>query len=92
MDNDTTRDDAVAEEAVAEEAETPPEPETERKPETEEIPEERIESIKNMIDQADESLKEMMIEHYVIPFMYDERIKDKLILASIDPTGRECMR
>ncbi|MCH8032986.1 MAG: type II/IV secretion system protein [Bacteroidetes bacterium] len=60
--------------------------ELETKPE--EIPEERIESIKNMIDQADESLKEMMIKHYVIPFMYDERIKDKLILASIDPTDR----
>ena len=64
--------------------------ELETKPE--EIPEERIESIKNMIDQADESLKEMMIEHYVIPFMYDERIKDKLILASIDPTDRHIPR
>ncbi len=60
--------------------------ELETKPE--EIPEERIESIKNMIDQADESLKELMINHHVIPFMYDERIKDKLILASIDPTDR----
>ncbi|MCH6575881.1 MAG: type II/IV secretion system protein [Bacteroidetes bacterium] len=64
--------------------------ELETKPE--EIPEERIESIKNMIDQADESLKEMMIKHYVIPFMYDERIKDKLILASIDPTDRHMPR
>ena len=60
--------------------------ELETKPE--EIPEERIESIRNMIEQASESLKEMMIKHYVIPFMYDERIKDKLILAAIDPTDR----
>ncbi len=60
--------------------------ELETKPE--EIPEERIESIRNMIDQADESLKEMMIKHHVIPFMFDERIKDKLILAAIDPTDR----
>jgi len=64
--------------------------ELESKPE--EIPEERIESIKNMIEQADESIKEMMLKHNVIPFMYDERIKDKLILASIDPTDRHMSR
>ncbi len=64
--------------------------ELETKPE--EIPEERIESIRNMIDQADESIKEMMLKHNVIPFMYDERIKDKLILASIDPTDRHMPR
>ena len=64
--------------------------ELETKPE--EIPEERIESIKNMIELADESIKEMMLKHYVIPFMYDERIKDKLILASIDPTDRHMPR
>jgi type IV pilus assembly protein PilB len=60
--------------------------ELETKPE--EIPEERIESIRNMMEQAEESLKEKMIKHHVIPFMYDERIKDKLILAAIDPTDR----
>ena len=64
--------------------------ELETKPE--EIPEERIESIKNMIERADESIREMMMKHYVIPFMYDERIKDKLILASIDPTDRNIPR
>jgi type IV pilus assembly protein PilB len=64
--------------------------ELETKPE--EIPEEQIESIKNMIEQASESVKEMMIKHFVIPFMYDERIKDKLILASIDPTDRNMPR
>jgi len=60
--------------------------ELETKPE--EIPEERIESIRNMMEQAEDSLKETMIKHHVIPFMYDERIKDKLILAAIDPTDR----
>ncbi|MCH7774567.1 MAG: type II/IV secretion system protein, partial [Bacteroidetes bacterium] len=64
--------------------------ELETKPE--EIPVERIESIKNMIERADESIKEMMMKHCVIPFMYDERIKDKLILASIDPTERHMPR
>ena len=64
--------------------------ELETKPE--EIPEERIESIKNLMEQASDSVKEMMIKHFVIPFMYDERIKDKLILASIDPTDRHIPR
>ena len=64
--------------------------ELETKPE--EIPAERIESIKNMMGQANESVKEMMMKHFVIPFMYDERIKDKLILASIDPTDRHMPR
>ena len=64
--------------------------ELETKPE--EIPVERIESIKNMMEQASDSVKEMMMKHFVIPFMYDERIKDKLILASIDPTDRHMPR
>ena len=59
---------------------------------SEEIPEERIQSIKKMIERASDSVKEMMIKHHVIPFMYDERIKDKLILASIDPTDRNMPR
>ncbi len=54
----------------------------------EEFPQERIDSIKQMINGAGEQLKGQMLEHKVIPFMYDERIKDKLILAAIDPTDR----
>ena len=57
-----------------------------------EIPEERIETIRNMIEGASDALKELMIRHHVIPFMYDERIKDKLILAAIDPTDRHIPR
>jgi len=64
--------------------------ELETKPE--EIPDERIESIRKMIEGASDSIKEMMIKHHVIPFMYDERIKDKLILASMDPTDRNMPR
>jgi type IV pilus assembly protein PilB len=60
--------------------------ELETKPE--QIPEERIESIKKLIEDAGAPLKELMLTHFVIPFMYDERIKDKLILAAIDPTNR----
>ncbi|MDR3609728.1 MAG: GspE/PulE family protein [Ignavibacteriaceae bacterium] len=54
----------------------------------EEFPSQRLESIKQMINGTSENLKGQMLEHKIIPFMYDERIKDKLILAAIDPTDR----
>ena len=54
----------------------------------EEIPNNRLEAIKNMVNGAGESLKEIMLENSIIPFMYDERIKDKLIIAATDPTER----
>lgn len=60
--------------------------ELETKPE--EIPESRIESIKSIINGAGEALKQQMIEHKVIPFMFDDRNKEKLVIAAIDPTDR----
>ncbi|MEO8399283.1 MAG: GspE/PulE family protein [Ignavibacteriaceae bacterium] len=54
----------------------------------EEIPHKRIEAIKAIIENAGEQLRSQILEHKILPFMYDERMKDKLILASIDPTDR----
>jgi type IV pilus assembly protein PilB len=54
----------------------------------EEVPPERLNAIKQMINGAGEQMKNQMLEHKIIPFMYDEKIKDKLILAAIDPTDR----
>ncbi len=54
----------------------------------EDIPPQRLESIKHMITSSGDTLKNQMLEHKIIPFMYDERLKDKLILAAIDPTDR----
>ncbi|MGE5412312.1 MAG: GspE/PulE family protein, partial [Clostridiales bacterium] len=54
----------------------------------EEIPESRIEEIKKVINSCPDDLKKQMLEHKVIPFQYDDKIKDKLILAAIDPTNR----
>ena len=48
----------------------------------------KIETIKQAVDKVSEQLKQMMAEHKVIPYAYDERVKDKLILAAIDPTNR----
>jgi type IV pilus assembly protein PilB len=54
------------------------------------IPEERIETIRNMMDRAGDSIKELMIRNSVIPFMYDERIKDKLMAYTEDCIWNEC--
>lgn len=54
----------------------------------EEISDARLESIKNMITGSGEGLKQLILEHKIIPFMFDDRNKDKLILAAIDPTDR----
>jgi len=54
----------------------------------EDIPQERIDAIKNMIEESNEELKNLMIKNKIIPFMYDERLKDKLIIAEVDPTDR----
>lgn len=48
----------------------------------------KIESIKQFVNKVSEQLKQMMSEHKVIPYAYDERLKDKLILAAVDPTDR----
>jgi type IV pilus assembly protein PilB len=54
----------------------------------EEFSSQRLESIKQMITGTGEVLKGQILDHKIIPFMFDERIKDKLILAAIDPTDR----
>lgn len=54
----------------------------------EEIPEARIEEIKKMINSAPEDVKSQILEHKVIPFQFDDRIRDKLIMAAIDPTDK----
>ncbi|MEO8230646.1 MAG: GspE/PulE family protein [Ignavibacteriota bacterium] len=54
----------------------------------EEVPESRLESIKGMITGNGDSLRQQILEHKIIPFMFDERNKDKLIIAAIDPTDR----
>jgi type IV pilus assembly protein PilB len=41
-----------------------------------------------MINGAGEQMKSQMLENKIIPFMYDEKIRDKLILAAVDPTDR----
>src|SRR5690554_1034475 len=53
-----------------------------------EIPQQKINAIKQIVNNSPEQLKQQMLEHKVLPFQYDERVKDKLILAAIDPTDR----
>ena len=47
-----------------------------------------VEKIRNLIEEGGEELKDLMLRDKIIPFIYDEEAKDKLIIASIDPTNR----
>ena len=51
--------------------------------------EEYIERIRNMIEEGGDELKDLMIRDKIIPFIYDEQTKDKLIIAAVDPTSRD---
>ncbi len=48
----------------------------------------RIEELRQMLDSQGDEVKKMLLDHRVIPFKYDEKVKDKLILAAVDPTDR----
>lgn len=61
--------------------------ELETKPE--DISENRLQLIRNLVEGGGENLKKLMIEKEIIPFMFDERNRDKLILAATDPTDRD---
>jgi len=54
----------------------------------EELPEERITEMKNLITRQGKEVQKMLLDHRVIPFKFDEKQKDKLILAAVDPTDR----
>jgi len=54
----------------------------------EDLAEERISDLKNLMTKHGKEIQKLLLEHRVIPFKYDERIKDKLILAAVDPTDR----
>jgi len=44
--------------------------------------------MKNLMNKQGPEVKKMLLEHRVIPFKYDEKVKDKLVLAAVDPTDR----
>jgi type IV pilus assembly protein PilB len=48
-----------------------------------------IAGIKKLINAADGELKKLMLSYKLLPVKFDEKIKDKLIIAAVDPTLRE---
>ncbi len=54
----------------------------------EELSDERIAEIKAMMNRYGKEVRDMLLQYRVIPFKYDDKIKDKLILAAVDPTER----
>ncbi|MEJ2102976.1 MAG: GspE/PulE family protein [Ignavibacteriaceae bacterium] len=47
-----------------------------------------VERIRNLMEECGDEIKDLMLRDKIIPFIYDEQSKDKLIIASIDPTNR----
>lgn len=54
----------------------------------EDLPEEKTNEIKKLISSQPDDVKKLITEHNVIPIRLDERNRDKLTLAAIDPTDR----
>lgn len=54
----------------------------------EEIPADLAENIKKMMTQAGDNLKGLMDSSGVLPYKFDDRQKDKLLVAAVDPTDR----
>jgi type IV pilus assembly protein PilB len=54
----------------------------------EEFTDERVALLKNILDTSGEDVRSLLIEHKVLPYKFDDRVKDKLILAAVDPTDR----
>ena len=53
-----------------------------------EIQNNHLEEVRKIIEEGGDELRELMLKDKIIPFIYDEQAKDKLIIAAIDPTNR----
>jgi type IV pilus assembly protein PilB len=51
-----------------------------------------LDAIRKMIEGGGEELKDLMLRDKIIPFIYDEQTKDKLIIAATDPTNRNVQK
>lgn len=51
-----------------------------------------IDAIRDMVESGGEELKDLMLRDKIIPFIYDEQTKDKLIIAATDPTNRNVQK
>lgn len=54
-----------------------------------EFTDQRINELKNILNEVGEDVKKLLLDNKVLPYKYDDKIRDKLILAAIDPTNRE---
>ncbi|MBI1937478.1 MAG: type II/IV secretion system protein [Ignavibacteriales bacterium] len=54
----------------------------------EELSEERVAELKALLNKQGKDVSKMLLEHRVIPYKFDDKIRDKLILAAVDPTDR----
>ncbi len=51
-----------------------------------------IDAIRDMVESGGDELKDLMLRDKIIPFIFDEQTKDKLIIAATDPTNRNVQK
>lgn len=52
------------------------------------LEDEKREELKKLITSQGDEVKQILLKHKVLPYKYDDKVKDKLILAATDPTDK----
>lgn len=52
------------------------------------LEDDKREELKRLITSQGDEVKQILLKHKVLPYKYDDKIKDKLILAATDPTDK----
>ncbi len=52
------------------------------------LEDDKKEELKKLITSQGDEVKQILLKHKVLPYKYDAKIKDKLILAATDPTDK----
>ncbi|NLT51393.1 MAG: type II/IV secretion system protein [Ignavibacteria bacterium] len=58
----------------------------------EDIPEDKREVIRSMINGQGEDVKNLLLESKILPLRYDDKFKDKIVFAAVDPTSKDIIK
>lgn len=58
----------------------------------EDIPEDKREVIRSMINGQGEDVKNLLLESKILPLRYDDKFKDKIVFAAVDPTSKDIVK
>lgn len=58
----------------------------------EDVTDQKLNEIRKIFNKFEENVRNMLLEYQVLPLMWDPNIKDKLILATTDPTQKAMLK